>query len=600
MAARPGEQQDSLKQAPLAPRLPKNPLSGFADPIERSPRRLALERGMHCRLDVSDGCYADSMDMHRLTALALLGLTHVSTGCFDPNATGECPSGACDEDGSTGVPGSTGAAAEDASSVGESESESSGTEGPSPDDPTTAESGDDESTSGGDETTGGGEVGSSGGDETTGGVRPASCGNGIVEAGEACDDGDGNSDTLADACRTSCELPACGDTVVDGGEDCDDAAPGCLADCSFDAPDFGEFPEATLVIGQPDFVSGESEAFGFAFRFPNGILTHQGRLYASNGSSSGVYVFESIPDTPGVLPDHVLGRDGVGGPARPFGPNSIGSFSRGITTDGTRFGIADRSVPRVLLYDAAPVENSEPDVVIGQPDLETNGTGLAPNRFAGETRDMMIANDRMIVSDFDGHRVLVWNSIPTVDDTPADLVLGQADFDQGAANRGGERSAGTFNGPFGVWTDGDRVAIADHRNNRVLLWNTFPTESGQPADVILGQPDAVSGASAEGATGLHNPVDVVFAGNRLYVSDQLNHRVLYYEGWPQSDGAPADGVIGQASLDADQANDDDQDGTNDGNPSARTLARPTMMHFDQGRLYVSDSFNHRYLAFEGA
>ncbi|RMD85463.1 MAG: hypothetical protein D6815_01775, partial [Candidatus Dadabacteria bacterium] len=48
------------------------------------------------------------------------------------------------------------------------------------------------------------------------------CGNGIVEPGEECDDGPGNSDTVADACRSDCTLPVCGDGVADSGEECDD------------------------------------------------------------------------------------------------------------------------------------------------------------------------------------------------------------------------------------------------------------------------------------------------------------------------------------------------------------------------------------------
>ncbi len=47
------------------------------------------------------------------------------------------------------------------------------------------------------------------------------CGDGVVEADEACDDGDANADA-PDKCRTNCALPACGDTIVDGGEGCDD------------------------------------------------------------------------------------------------------------------------------------------------------------------------------------------------------------------------------------------------------------------------------------------------------------------------------------------------------------------------------------------
>jgi cysteine-rich repeat protein len=48
------------------------------------------------------------------------------------------------------------------------------------------------------------------------------CGDGLVDPLEECDDGDDNSDTAPDACRTNCVLPSCGDAVVDSGETCDD------------------------------------------------------------------------------------------------------------------------------------------------------------------------------------------------------------------------------------------------------------------------------------------------------------------------------------------------------------------------------------------
>jgi hypothetical protein len=45
-------------------------------------------------------------------------------------------------------------------------------------------------------------------------VDPA-CGNGVLDAGEECDDGAANSDTATDACRTNCRLAGCGDGVED-------------------------------------------------------------------------------------------------------------------------------------------------------------------------------------------------------------------------------------------------------------------------------------------------------------------------------------------------------------------------------------------------
>jgi cysteine-rich repeat protein len=61
------------------------------------------------------------------------------------------------------------------------------------------------------------------------------CGNGIKDPGEACDEGDANSDSLPDTCRTTCVLPWCGDGVVDQGEGCDDQNAhqydGCKSSC---------------------------------------------------------------------------------------------------------------------------------------------------------------------------------------------------------------------------------------------------------------------------------------------------------------------------------------------------------------------------------
>jgi hypothetical protein len=52
-------------------------------------------------------------------------------------------------------------------------------------------------------------------------VAASVCGNGMLEAGEECDTGAANSDTLADACRTTCKRADCGDGVVDSFEDCE-------------------------------------------------------------------------------------------------------------------------------------------------------------------------------------------------------------------------------------------------------------------------------------------------------------------------------------------------------------------------------------------
>jgi len=72
-----------------------------------------------------------------------------------------------------------------------------------------------------------------------------------VEEGEDCDDGGLNSDVEPDSCRTTCQLPGCGDGTVDTGEVCDDGnvldGDTCSADCQVSASD----PiSGTLVISE--------------------------------------------------------------------------------------------------------------------------------------------------------------------------------------------------------------------------------------------------------------------------------------------------------------------------------------------------------------
>jgi cysteine-rich repeat protein len=59
------------------------------------------------------------------------------------------------------------------------------------------------------------------------------CGDGFVQAGEACDDGNSIN---TDACTNACATAVCGDSVVGPGESCDDGntidTDGCKNDCT--------------------------------------------------------------------------------------------------------------------------------------------------------------------------------------------------------------------------------------------------------------------------------------------------------------------------------------------------------------------------------
>ena len=96
------------------------------------------------------------------------------------------------------------------------------------------------------------------------------CGDGNLDEEEACDDGEGNSDSMADACRSTCEEARCGDGVVDSGEACDDGnaveTDTCTSVCQKNTPTVvnppGPKQDPTTIDGCGCRVAGGTESTG--------------------------------------------------------------------------------------------------------------------------------------------------------------------------------------------------------------------------------------------------------------------------------------------------------------------------------------------------
>jgi len=108
------------------------------------------------------------------------------------------------------------------------------------------------------------------------------CGDGEVEEGEACDDGNLSND---DACSSVCEvLTVCGDGEVEEGEECDDgnadAGDGCDDQCQSEGLAFGGV--------QADLPQAEAEAGGFEICYSDlydADLDHAGMQAACDGDT---------------------------------------------------------------------------------------------------------------------------------------------------------------------------------------------------------------------------------------------------------------------------------------------------------------------------
>ena len=115
--------------------------------------------------------------------------------------------------------------------------------------------------------------------------------------------------------------------------------------------------------------------------------------------------------------------------------------------------------------------------------------------------------------------------MPTASGQEASFALGQPNLTSNTDNNGGLSAASLWS-PTYVYSDGTKLFVSDSGNNRILVWNTIPTSSGQAADTVIGQSNFTSSTSGLSPTSLSYPGGLAVAGGKLYITDSGNNRVL--------------------------------------------------------------------------
>jgi len=363
-------------------------------------------------------------------------------------------------------------------------------------------------------------------------------------------------------------------------------------------------PLNTLILGTPDYTNYGITAT--AFRTPTAIATNGKILAVADTDNNRILIWNNIPTSNGQPADIVLGQADFT-TVKP--PTSVDAKSfrapQGVWIQGTRFFVADTANNRVMVWNNIPTSNNQPaDYVLGVPnfttapqqDLTKNTVPAAANNMASP---VSVTSDgtRLFVADLGNNCVLIWNSIPTTTQQPADIAIGQTGLTTSVDNysftgvpatsatdttnketpvlcaaavpNGNDlannptyptRCAATLSFPRFALSDGQRLFIADGGNDRILVFNTMPGQSGQRADVILGQPDEFSdnitdqdssfqvdaniGRSASDT--IRTPMSLAWDGTNLYATDPFDRRVLVFT--PGSPIIPVTGIVNAYSL----------------------------------------------------
>ena len=356
------------------------------------------------------------------------------------------------------------------------------------------------------------------------------------------------------------------------------------------APEKGAY----LIIGQGDFSTimsnrGADDPGDNTLSAPQDICRFGEMLFVSDGGNHRVLVWDQFPEENGEPSNVVLGQEDFADclENRGFsttldemtsglGDENLDGFTiskaeedtlsmpAGLCVIDGKLYVVDSGNHRVARWNGIPSDDGEPPtLVMGQDNLEENEAnrqGLVGSGSLFFPAGICSGDDQHVfVADKDNHRVLIWKKIPFSDGWNADISLGQPGMDERDANRGDFENVqqDTLSFPTGVFYDveNDKVFVVDQGNHRVLIWNSLPRDTGQPADVVIGQKDFVSrspnmgkGENRASQDSMYFPRDVIAGKTGLFVSDSGNNRVLYWKEIPAENGQPADMVLGQANF----------------------------------------------------
>lgn len=379
---------------------------------------------------------------------------------------------------------------------------------------------------------------------------------------------------------------------------------------------------ASAVIGQADFTHGSPNQGGAtpsanSLNSPYGNpLVANGVLYIPDLGNSRVLGFNQVPTlTQNASADFVLGQPLF--TSLVVAPTASGmAWPQTVVAENNQLFLVDMGFLRVTIYDGLPTSGpGTASLVLGQPEFTTIDPIGPPPTAASMTlpESVAVVGGKLIVTDSSNNRVLIWDTIPTVSNTAADHVLGQADFVHYTKNDENQDgvpdtapSAKTLFNPTGVWSDGTHLLVADSGNNRVLVWNTFPTANQVAADAVLGQKDFLgsaandfAGSGVAGVTptadSLSYPYAIFSKEGQLFIADRDNNRVLVWNRYFANPHQAADIVLGQSNFTTNYANSTGSAAS--ATPSATSLWRPSGLFIDGDKLMVSDSLNNRLLIF---
>jgi hypothetical protein len=304
------------------------------------------------------------------------------------------------------------------------------------------------------------------------------------------------------------------------------------------------------VIGQPNFSSEGQNAKGKLGRntlnVPTGICSCGESLAVADAWNHRVLIWKTLPQDSNVPADIVLGQaDFTNNQPNRGNSNAAANtlnWCYGVFYHQGKLFVADTGNRRLLIWNQLPEENGQPaDVVLGQDNMTLRHENGGGNPNASTMRwchDITVWDNNLVVTDAGNNRVMIWQGIPTENNSPCTVVLGQKTFDLVEMNQGVYfPKADSLSMPYGVAATQDWLLVTDTANSRLLAWKksqSILSLQGTDADLVIGQNNFHSkGENRDYGLPTRDSLNWSYGinvhNNTAVIADSGNNRVLLWK-----------------------------------------------------------------------
>jgi uncharacterized protein (TIGR03437 family) len=229
-----------------------------------------------------------------------------------------------------------------------------------------------------------------------------------------------------------------------------------------------------------------------------------------------------------------------------FSSREPGVSASSMALVNSRLYVAD-SADRVLTFDLSKIPGAAEEVSV-RSGLACTVCGFSPTAsvtqpVAPGSATVSVQGKTVAAIDMRNHRVLLWRDVTSANAAQGpDVVLQPSDPQSTAI------SESTLIDPISIALDGTRLFVGDAALRRVLVWNSLPSINNQAADVVLGQRDFASHEKADSprADTISRPSVLASDGTNLFVADSLDRRILVFS--PSNLHLASDAAVNAATL----------------------------------------------------